>query len=164
MSIARPLNVTSSSVCLEPELQLMLKEIFLFSRPEEKWAIERALIRVIGPMYTVMPALGRGSKGGVEYGMKTRSLVTRLFARPALSSFLPKTAYYVVVDEADVEYILTAVCGSLASEGGPDDCGRGLAIVSPIDDQYSIQLKLPGQANVSEDPGTEIPSQEARTT
>ncbi len=141
----------------------MLKEIFLFARPEEKPAIERALISVIGPMYTVMPALGRGSKGGVEYGMKTGSPLARMFARPALSSFLPKIAYYVVVDEGDVEYVLTAVCGSLASEGGPDDCGRGLAIVCPIEGQYSIDQVVHGSADLSEDACAEVPSREART-
>lgn len=129
----------------------MLKEIFLFARPEEKSAIERALVSVIGPMYTVMPALGRGSKGGVEYDTTTRSPIARLFARPSLSSFLPKTAYYIVVDEGEVECVLTAVRGTLASEGGPDDCGRGLAIVCPIEGQYSIRLELSEQADASED-------------
>ena len=128
----------------------MLKEVFLFARPEEKPAIERALISVIGPMYTAMPVLGRGSKGGVEYGTKIDSPVARWFSRPALSSFLPKIAYYLVLDEEDVDYVLSAVHGTLASEGGPDDCSRGLAIVCPIDRQYSIDQVVLGQADIYE--------------
>ena len=131
----------SPSEFLERELESMLKEVFLFARPEEKPAIERALISVIGPMYTAMPVLGRGSKGGVEYGTKKGSPVARLFSRPALSSFLPKVAYYVVVDEGEVESLLTAVCGTLASE----------AFVCPIDGQYAIRLEPLEQGDKSED-------------
>lgn len=124
----------------------MLKEIFLFVRPEEKPAIERALVSVIGPGYTVMSALGRGSNGGVESRARSGSVVARWFSRPALSSFLPKATYYFVLEEDDVDYVLSAVRGCLASEGGSDDCGRGLAIVCPIDEQRSIQVELPTQA------------------
>ena len=142
----------------------MLKEVFLFARPEEKPAIERALISVIGPMYTAMPVLGRGSKGGVEYGTKIDSPVARWFSRPALSSFMPKVAYYVVVDEGEVESLLTAVCGTLASEGGPHDCGRGLAFVCPIDGQYAIHLEPPEQGDISEDTRAAIRSTGVRST
>ena len=59
----------------------MLKEVFLFARPEETPAIERALLSVLGHLYTAMPALGRGSKGGIEYGRGAGSAVARLFSR-----------------------------------------------------------------------------------
>lgn len=142
----------------------MLKEIFLFARPEEKPAIERALISVVGSRYTVMPALGRGSKGGIEYRLTAGSPLARLFARPALSSFLPKIAYYLVLDEEDVDYVLSAVHGTLASEGGPGDCGRGLAIVCPIDGQYSIDQVVLGQADTREDTDATISPEKAQTT
>lgn len=141
----------------------MLKEVFLFARPEEKPAIERALISVIGSMYTVMPALGRGSKGGVEYGMTGGSRLTRLFARPALASFLPKIVYYFVLDEAEVDYVLSTVHGTLASEGGPSDCGRGLAIVCPSDGQYAIDRVVHGQADTRGDTDAAISSEKAQT-
>lgn len=153
----------SPSEFLERELESMLKEVFLFARPEDKPAIERALISVMGPMYTVMPVLGRGSKGGVEYGTKIGSPVARLFSRPALSSFLPKVAYYVVVDEGEVESLLTAVCRTLASEGGPSDCGRGLAFVCPIDGQYAIRLEPLEQDDKSEDAHAAIRSTGAQS-
>ena len=141
---------------------MMLKEVFLFARPEEKHAIERALISVIGPMYTAMPALGRGSKGGVEYRLTSGSPLARLFARPALASFLPKIAYYLVLDEEDVDYVLSAVRGTLASEGGPDDCGRGLAIVCPLHEQHSIDQVVQGHVDATED--IAISSEKAQTT
>ena len=142
----------------------MLKEIFLFARPEEKPAIERALLSVIGPMYTVMPVLGRGSKGGIEYRLTSGSPLARLFARPALSSFLPKIAYYLVLDEEDVDYVLSAVHGTLASEGGPDDCSRGLAIMCPIDRQYSIDQVVLGQADICEETDATFSPEKAQTT
>lgn len=126
----------------------MLNEVFLFVRPEEKPAVERALRCVIGPMYNAMVALGRGSKGGVEYGRSGASPIVRFFSRPALASFLPKTVYYFVVEDEDVDYVLDAVQGTLASEGGPDDCGRGLAIVCPLETQYSIEEIVHGKTDV----------------
>ena len=133
----------------------MLKEVFLFVRPEERHAVERALISVVGPRYTAMPALGRGSNGGVEYGTKKHTPLSRLFARPALASFLPKTAYYFVLDEHEVDYALSAIRGTLASEGGPSDCGRGLAIVAPVEMQRSISADLPSLRNA--DPAQDEP-------
>ena len=126
-------------------------EVFLFARPDEKRAIERALISVVGPIYTSMPALGRGSNGGFEYDVKKRSPIARLFSRPALSLFLPKAAYYVAVGEDEVDPLLAAVSGALASEAGPDDCGRGLAVVCPIEAQYPIQLEVPDRDEASVD-------------
>jgi len=135
-----------------------LKEVFLFARPEEKPAIERALTSVIGPMFTVLPALGRGSNGGVENGMKKDSLIGRLFSRPALSSFLPKISYYFVLHEEDVDDVLEAVHGALAAEGGPEDCGRGLAIICPIEAQHAINLEPSRQADEHEGTGESISS------
>ncbi|MEK7795440.1 MAG: hypothetical protein AAB353_12965 [Candidatus Hydrogenedentota bacterium] len=138
-------------------------EVFLFARPEEKRAIERALISVVGPIYTAMPALGRGANGGIEYDVKKRSAVARLFSRPALSLFLPKAAYYVAVGEDDVDPLLAAVSGALASEAGPDDCGRGLAIVCPIEAQYPIDLEFPDRDEASVDNDTAIGPASMRT-
>jgi len=108
-----------------------------------------------------MSALGRGSKGGIESGTSHRSPLARLFARPALSSFLPKIVYYFVLEDEDVEYVLSAVHSTLASEGGPDDCGRGLAIVSAIDAQYGIELELSPRGDVIEEDGTPLSSEKA---
>ena len=130
---------------------MKLNEVFLFARPEEKRAIEGALISMVGPLYTVMPALGRGSKGATAYGSAAESAITRFFSRPALSSFLPKTLFYLVVEEEIVDPLLKAISGALAAEGGPDDCGRGLAIVCPIDAQHGININPPKQDDASED-------------
>ena len=111
-----------------------------------------------------MPALGRGSKGGVESGTSPGSRIARFFTRPALSSFLPKTVFYVVVEEDDVDYLLTAVCGTLASEGGPTDCGRGLAIVSPIEGQFGIHDEVTGLADETVDIDATILNEEAQTS
>ena len=98
---------------------------------------------MVGPMFTVMPTLGRGSKGATAYGASAGSPITRFFSRPALSSFLPKTTFYLVVEEEIVDPLLKAISGALAAEGGPDDCGRGLAIVCPIDAQHGININPP---------------------
>jgi len=142
----------------------MLNEVFLFVRPEEKPAVERALTCVIGPMYSAMAALGRGSKGGVEYGRAGGSPIARFFKRPALASFLPKTVYYFVIGDEDVDYVLDAVQGTLASEGGPDDCGRGLAIVCPLQSQFSITEIVHGQTSDLQDIDAAIPAEEVQSS
>ena len=156
-----PASVPQPSVYFLGDPKLKLSEVFLFVRPEEKPAVERALTCVIGPRYNSMAALGRGSKGGVEYGRAGGSPIARFFKRPALASFLPKTAYYFVVADADVDYILDAVQGTLASEGGPDDCGRGLAIVCPLETQFSIEEIVQGKTSALQDRDAAIPTEEA---
>ena len=46
------------------------------------------------------------------------------------------------------------------TQGGPDDCGRGLAIVSAIDAQYGIELELSPHGDVIEEDGTPLSSEE----
>lgn len=115
----------------EPEPEL-LKEIQLIIRPEEKYAVERALQSVVPPVYATMSALGRG---GHEERADRRWSWKR---KRQLAAFLPKTIFVLVVPEGYVEPILRAVRAALRLAGGPEDCGTGFAIVSPIADDLVV--------------------------
>jgi DNA-binding transcriptional ArsR family regulator len=113
----------------EPEPE-PLKELFIVVRPEEKYAVERALQSVMPTLYDSIHAVGRGGhqRGSSRPWQKKKQL----------EAFLPKTMFVLVVPESYVGPILRAVSAALRLEGGPDDCGVGFATVAPIGEEIVI--------------------------
>lgn len=124
---------------LSPDEQGPLKELYLLVRPEEKYAVERALQSVVGPIYSSFTGLGRGTSGGIAYAGARRRWWS-LKRERHLSLFLPKVIFYLVVAEADAADILSAVTHALRAEGGPTDCGRGFGVVMPMEGDSPIEL------------------------
>ena len=120
------------------ETEDRLYEIYLIVRPEEKADVERALECVIPPMYSTFSALGRGAQGGLLYANGSNGFRFPFFKRPQLAVFLPKVVFYLVVPEELTDPILENVKAALRVKGGPSDCGLGIGIVAPIEEQIPI--------------------------
>jgi nitrogen regulatory protein PII len=125
---------------LEPGEEGPLKELYLLVRPEEKYAVERALQSVVGPIYSSFTGLGRGTSGGVSYADGKRRPWWSLKRERHLSIFLPKVIFYLVVAAADADEVVSAVTHALRAEGGPTDCGRGFGVVMPMEGDSPIEL------------------------
>lgn len=117
------------------EPQEPLRELYVVVRPEEKYAVERAMQTIIPPVYFCMSAVGRGGYGEPGGGGKRRWTWRK---REARAAFLPKTIFTVLVPESHVAALLRAIGATLRLEGGPSDCGTGFAAVLGAEEEIVI--------------------------
>jgi hypothetical protein len=87
--------------------ELLLCELYVVVRPEEKRAVMLTLDALVGPVYTTIAAVGRGHSGLTYEGKKATSLVKRLWGNiEALTVFLPKAIFYLVIPRASADEVL----------------------------------------------------------
>lgn len=119
-----------------------LRELYVIIRPEERYAVERALQSIVPPIYASMSATGRGAYWEDKQSVKQRRWSWR--RREQLAAFLPKTILFMAVPETYVNSLLKAVGAALRHEGGPDDCGTGFAMVLGVDEEIVIGAQAAG--------------------
>ncbi len=118
--------VTAAPEVVDAVPEEPLQEIYVVVRPEEKYAVERAMQSIIPPVYTCMHATGRGGYWEPATSKKRRWTWRK---RQERTAFLPKVIFTVLVPESHVTALLRAVSSALRLEGGPDESGTGFAAV-----------------------------------
>jgi nitrogen regulatory protein PII 1 len=104
-----------------------MKMIRAFIRPEKEQEVVLALEGAGYPSLTKMPVFGRGKQKGLQIGA-------------VHYDELPKTLIMTVVDDADVNSIITIV----QDKARTGFIGDGKIFVSPVDNAYTIRTGQEG--------------------